>query len=210
MTNATTQIKMPTVSVRDIDEYGNYFVTVKFDDATFDVCCQTTLNHNYKETTKLSCQNDDGGDFRGSGLAEYLTENLEVEEYSEEWNNIIDMINACAQAEVPENSVLRVLKERVGDDSITYEKMLFDTYLDSVGCHKYVSGNGSVIVTTEDLEEVRAEKELLGHKVFASHDEYVDWFDSLDPENELHSGDARLVMRARNSIEGCDSDGNDN
>lgn len=188
-----------SLELNDVIE-GTYVVSVTVDDTTFNVNCQSYENHSYKETYSLSCHNYSGGDFNDSGLAEFLND-MGITEDSDCWLDLQKRIVQCAESFRPENTVLRVLREKVQDDTIDLVKCLFGAYGPTdISHNKYASDNGKIIVTSEDSSEVLAEKVLLGYIVFQNVDEYEDWFDEINPEGRR--GDCSVSYRAWESITG--------
>ena len=177
---------------------GTYIVYIKINDREFAVNCQTFMTNDYKESYGLSCNNYSGGDIGDSGLNHYL-ESIGIEEFSEKYDEIVSAIEKCAESHRPENSVLRIIREKENDESYQYEVSLFGAFGPADVHHvRYINKDGNIIVTSEDTSENRAENQLLGYKSFDNKDEYNKWVDEIYENG--HYGDCSVSYRAHKDI----------
>ena len=176
---------------------GTYIVNVEINGKEFHVNCQTYLNNSYQETYGLSCINVSGSDIYDSGLQKYLLDEYSIADYDEHFNSIYDKITSCAEAHRPENTVERILN----DSDIVYkkEKSLFGAFGPAdIKHYKYIGSDGSIIVTSEDVSQPKAENMLTGKKYFNNENTFKEWINKIYDGD--HYGDCSVSYRAWKDI----------
>lgn len=177
---------------------NTYAINVEIDGVNFEVNCQHGYDSSYRETDWLTCVNESGGDIYASGLYNYLAEKYGIEDYGQPFNSICELIESCAEAHRPENTIERILNEH-SDVEYTHEKGLFGAFGPADVHHeKYTGDDGSIIVTSEETCQHLAEKQLLGQKWFSNTQDYENWFDAMVDDG--HYGDCSVSYRAWKDI----------
>jgi hypothetical protein len=186
------------------DIEGSYVVNIDIDGSLFQVNCQTTLDHNYKETADLSCCNESGGDYYDSGLNAFINEN-----YPDEADDIHSLLQAdikrCAEAMLGDNTAEDYFLKNE-DITVKLKKPLFGAYYaHNCSIYRYDEVDGDrIIVSCEDSDEPKIDNSIVKYKIFESFDEYKDWHNkqTYGDENQkhLHHGDCSLALRAYKSL----------
>lgn len=170
-------------------------VTVKAEDAIFEVNCQYEKDHNYKETSRMSCLNDSGCDYYTSGLSEYVDEHFaddadEIHEYLKE------KIDSAAQAYLPDKAVEQYLLDEFGSKFTEHGYRLVGvSYGYNCTFRRYDEVDGErVAIVAIDTDEPRVAFGVQKVRLFDDYEDYNAWFhNQVDDEGFLMIVKPRFV-----------------
>ena len=176
---------------------GTYVVSVNVKDTNFDVNCQTGTDHNYKNTNKLSCINESGGDYHDSGLAEFI-ESEELEHLEED---IKSAIEACAQVHHKSETVGEYLNRKTGLELSFIKGLAGACYAQDCSLNRYDAESGEVAIVDEDSSLNVADEIVLNYRVFDDEQSYTAWFDEATESHQGNwSGDCGLAYMLHEAL----------
>lgn len=203
-TNTAKAKQVFSVAFNELVE-GTAVVSVKAEDAIFEVNCQYETDHNYKQSGRMSCSNDSGCDYYTSGLSVYVDEHFaddadEIHEYLKE------KIDSVAQANLPDNTVEQHLLDEFGSKFTEHDDRIFGAnYGYNCTFRRYDEVDGErVAIVAIDTDEPRVALGVKKVGLFDDYEEYKAWFNNqVSGEGDataLHYGDCRLAKRAFDSL----------
>lgn len=160
----------------------------------FYVSCQHGLTHDYKESSRVTCTNESGGDITDSGLRAYLIEQG-IEDYSDEYDAVAEAIEAEAQENVRDLTVEEYLAEEEGEEFKFAHIMSSTLYAGDATIVKYWSDSGKIAVVAEDGDENTIDNIIKKYRVFETKKEYVDWLEDTVKNYEGTIGDDRNLAK---------------
>lgn len=173
------------ISCEEIDEYGDYVVTVSHNDDKFDVVCQYDEDNNGKLVDYITCINENEGGYNDSELSEFVkaiaSKNNVCEHKLEEIliENIDNYANKNLEVLSNEEYISKIMgfdvKEDLDFDSVIYNNV-------SIKKFKAIESNKLVIVSYDDSHN-RAQDSINGVVIFSAYEEYKDFYESTYSEN---------------------------